>query len=110
MDTERILQVLRNLVGNALKFTPEGGLITISARMLHGGVEVSVSDMGPGIPKEYLDTIFDKFQQAGQCSGKLKGTGLGLAIVKHVIDKHGGKVWIESNVGKGSIFFFVLPV
>jgi two-component system sensor histidine kinase GlrK len=111
MDTERVLQVLRNLVGNALKFTPEGGLITISARMLHRGVEVSVADTGPGIPREHLDTIFDKFQQVGQPgSGRLKGTGLGLAIVKHIIDKHGGKVWIESNVGKGSIFFFVLPV
>jgi two-component system sensor histidine kinase GlrK len=110
MDRERILQVLRNLVGNALKFTPDGGLITISARPLHEGVEVSVSDTGPGIPKEHLQTIFDRFRQAGQPdSGNLKGTGLGLAIVRHIIDKHGGKIWIESNAGKGNTFFFVLP-
>ncbi len=110
MDRERILQVLRNLVGNALKFTPAGGLITISARPVHEGVEVSVSDTGPGIPKEHLSTIFDRFRQAGQPdSGNLKGTGLGLAIARHIVNKHGGKIWIESNAGKGNTFFFVLP-
>ncbi len=111
MDRERILQVLRNLVGNALKFTPNGGLITIAARLTREGAEVSVSDTGPGIPKEHLHNIFDKFRQVGQPnSGNLKGTGLGLAIVRHIIDKHGGKIWIESNAGMGNTFFFVLPV
>ncbi len=109
MDRERILQVLRNLVGNALKFTPDGGHVTISARSTHEGVEVSVSDTGSGIPKEHLDSIFDKYRQVGQ-TGKLKGTGLGLAIARHIINKHGGRIWIESTVGKGSTFFFVLPV
>lgn len=110
LDPERILQALRNLIGNALKFTPYGGNIIVSAHMIHNGVEVSVTDTGPGIPKEDIDTIFDKFQQVKlKGSGKIKGTGLGLAIVKHIIEKHGGRVWIESTLGKGSTFFFILP-
>lgn len=110
LDPERILQALRNLIGNALKFTPHGGNIIVSAHMIHNGIEVSVTDTGPGIPKEDMDTIFDKFQQVKlKGSGKIKGTGLGLAIVKHIIEKHGGRVWIESTLGKGSTFFFVLP-
>jgi len=111
MDSERILQALRNLVGNALKFTPYGGAISISAHMIQKGLEVSVSDTGPGILKEHMDTIFDKFHEVKLMgSGKIKGTGLGLATVKHIIDRHGGKVWIENASGKGSTFSFVLPV
>jgi signal transduction histidine kinase len=110
MDTERILQVLRNLLGNALKFTPNGGLISVSARLAGEWVEVSVADTGPGIPEEHLSTIFDKFRQVDpKKSGSFKGTGLGLAIAKHIVIKHGGKIWIESTLGKGSTFFFVLP-
>jgi two-component system sensor histidine kinase GlrK len=108
MDSERILQVLRNLIGNALKFTPNGGVVCISACGTEAGVSVSVSDTGPGIPKPHLTAIFDKYRQAGQ-SGSLKGTGLGLAIVKHIIQAHGGKVWAESETGHGSVFTFVLP-
>ena len=110
MDSERILQVLRNLMGNAVKFTPEGGRVTISARQVNHGVEVSVSDTGPGIPAEKLTTIFDKYQQAdGSGSYRMKGTGLGLSIAKHVISSHGGTIWAESKAGEGSIFIFVLP-
>ena len=105
MDGERIIEVLRNLIGNAVKFTPEGGLITIAARSVPEGLEVSVSDTGPGIPKENLATIFEKFESFD----RKKGTGLGLAIVKHIITAHGGKVWAESEPGKGSRFTFALP-
>lgn len=110
MDSERVLQSLRNLLGNAIKFTPEGGQITVSARRTDGRVEVFVRDTGPGIPAESLPTIFDKYQQATPAdSYRVKGTGLGLAIVKHIITSHGGKVWAESEAGKGSSFIFILP-
>ncbi len=105
MDEERVLDVLRNLIGNAVKFTPEGGLVTISANRIEAGVEVSVADTGPGIPKEELTGIFEKYRSLD----KKGGTGLGLAIVKHIIAAHGGKVWAESEPGKGSRFAFVLP-
>jgi two-component system sensor histidine kinase GlrK len=106
IDVERILQVLRNLIGNAVKFTPYGGRIRITARLHNGSLEVSIADEGPGIPKELLNSIFDKFQSYRN----RKGTGLGLAIVKNIIINHGGKVWAESTPGQGSTFFFVLPV
>jgi two-component system sensor histidine kinase GlrK len=110
MDSERILQVLRNLMGNAVKFTPEGGRVRISARQVNQEVEVSVSDTGPGIPAAKLTTIFDKYQQAdGSSSYRMKGTGLGLSIARHVISSHGGRIWAESKSGKGSTFIFVLP-
>ncbi len=111
IDHERILQVLRNLIGNAVKFAPEGGRVSVVARFRNRGIEVSVSDTGPGIKKENLTTIFEKFQQAPfKHSNRSKGTGLGLAIVKHVIDAHGGRVWAESEPGQGASFIFVLPV
>ena len=111
MDNERVLQALRNLIGNAVKFTPDGGRVGISARPVNHGVEVSVTDTGPGISVENLTSIFNKFQQATPAgSYSAKGTGLGLAIVKHIITSHGGKIWAESEPGKGSTFIFVLPV
>ena len=111
VDRERILQVLRNLIGNAVKFTPEGGRVNISARPVHKGLEVAVADSGPGIPPEYLSSIFSKFQQATPTgSYRTKGTGLGLAIAKQIILSHGGKIWAESEPGRGSTFIFVLPV
>jgi two-component system sensor histidine kinase GlrK len=111
IDRERMLQALRDLIGNALKFTPNGGSVTVSSRLVERNVEVRVSDTGPGIPKENLAAIFDKFQQA-QLSGynQIKGTGLGLAIVKHIITAHGGRIWVESELGHGSSFIFALPV
>jgi two-component system sensor histidine kinase GlrK len=105
MDGERILDVLRNLLGNAVKFSPEGGRVAVDANPLEGGLKVSISDSGPGIPKDRLTLIFEKYQS----SDHKKGTGLGLAIVKHIMAAHGGKVWVESDPGKGSTFTFVLP-
>ena len=110
MDSERILQALRNIIGNAVKFTPEKGRVSVSARRADHGVEVSVADTGPGIPAGNLITIFEKFQQSIiEGSHSVKGTGLGLAITKQIITHHGGKIWAESELGHGSTFIFVLP-
>lgn len=110
MDQERILQVLRNLIGNAVKFTPEGGRIAVFAGLAGQSVKVAVRDTGPGIPENDLATIFNKFHQVTpEKSYQIKGSGLGLAIVKHIIISHGGRVWAESKLGQGSTFYFVLP-
>ena len=109
IDSERVLQALRNIVGNAVKFTPENGRVKISARQADHGVEVSVADTGPGIPAGSLITIFEKFQQAKvEGARPANGTGLGLAIAKQIITHHGGKIWAESELGRGSTFIFVL--
>ncbi len=111
MDQERILQVLRNLVGNAVKFTPEGGRIAVFAGLTGQSIKVAVRDTGPGIPENNLLSIFNKFHQVTpEKSYQIKGSGLGLAIVKHIINSHGGRVWAESKLGQGSTFYFVLPV
>jgi two-component system sensor histidine kinase GlrK len=110
MDSERILQALRNIIGNAVNFTPEKGRVSVSARRADHGVQVSVADTGPGIPAGNLITIFEKFQQSIiEGSHPVKGTGLGLAISKQIITHHGGKIWAESELGHGSTFIFVLP-
>ncbi len=110
IDRERILQVLRNLLGNAVKFTPHKGRITVAACRKDRSLEVRVVDTGCGVPPENLSSIFEKFHQGPPRGGtKMKGTGLGLAIVKHIITAHGGSVWAESTLGHGSSFIFVLP-
>jgi two-component system sensor histidine kinase GlrK len=110
MDREKILQVLRNFLGNAVKFSFEGGEVRVSACRENGKMKVSVSDTGPGIPKANLATIFEKFQQGPrENSAPGKGTGLGLAIAKQIITAHGGEIWAESEPGQGSSFIFVLP-
>ncbi|MGE5305506.1 MAG: sensor histidine kinase [Alphaproteobacteria bacterium] len=110
LDAERILQVLRNLIGNAVKFTPKGGYVSVVARPVNGKLEVSVKDSGPGIPAESLRTIFEKFHQGAHNRAKSRqGTGLGLAIASSIISSHGGKIWAESEIGQGSRFVFVLP-
>lgn len=110
VDRERILQALRNLIGNAVKFTPNGGRVKVAARGLDGQVKVSVADTGQGVSPEQLTAIFDKFHQGSQSGARpVDGTGLGLAIAKHIITSHGGKIWAESQPEKGSTFSFVLP-
>ena len=106
MDGARIKQVLLNLVGNAVKFTPEGGRVWVRADSEDGAVRVEVGDTGPGIAAEDHERIFLEFQQAGSDAGKPQGTGLGLALAKKFVEMHGGKIWVESEVGKGSRFFF----
>jgi two-component system sensor histidine kinase GlrK len=108
VDEERIMQVLRNLLGNALKFTPRGGSVRVQVRREEDLVQVSVTDTGPGIPKEHIGLIFEKFRQASPEGRRILGTGLGLAIVKYIVHAHGGRVWVESEVGQGSTFTFVL--
>jgi len=111
-DFDRLVQVLINLVSNAIKFTPEGGCITLSARKLDENfVEISVRDTGIGIAKEDQRLIFEKFKQVGDTlTEKPKGTGLGLPICKEIIEHHGGRIWVESEPGKGSTFKFTLPI
>ncbi|MGH7929946.1 MAG: HAMP domain-containing sensor histidine kinase [Candidatus Binatia bacterium] len=110
VDRERVLQVLRNLLGNAAKFTPKAGKVKVVARPVNGGIEISVWDTGPGIAAEKIDAIFDKFQQ-GTSNGasSTNGTGLGLAIAKQIVTSHGGQIWAENQPERGSTFFFVLP-
>jgi signal transduction histidine kinase len=110
MDGARIKQVLLNLVGNAIKFTPEGGKVWVSAGAMNGDVRVEVGDTGPGIALEDQERIFQEFQQAGSDAGKPQGTGLGLALARKFVEMHGGKIWVESEVGKGSKFTFTLPI
>src|SRR6185503_5323871 len=95
-DRERILQVLSNLVGNAIKFTPENGTIAVRAEPAEGHVLVSVADTGPGIPDEYVPHIFERYWK-GKRQGRT-GTGLGLYIAKGIVDAHGGRIWLESKV------------
>jgi len=112
LDRERIEEVVENLLSNALKFTPEGGKISISARnnKEQRTVEISVSDNGRGIPEDGLIQVFDKFKRVDDRRGAIRGTGLGLAIARHIINAHGGYIWVRSKVGEGSTFTFSLPV
>jgi two-component system sensor histidine kinase GlrK len=111
MDRERIEEVFENLLSNALKFTMEGGKITVSVKNNNENntVEISVSDNGRGIPEDGLMQVFDKFKRVDDKRGAIRGTGMGLAIVRHIINAHGGHIWVKSKVGEGSIFTFSLP-
>jgi signal transduction histidine kinase len=113
-DREKIERILMNLIGNALKFTPEGGEVAVSAKLVDGStndVAVSVRDSGIGIPADQLERIFEKFSQAkGSLHRSVSGTGLGLAITKGLVEAHQGMICVESEVGKGSTFTFILPV
>jgi signal transduction histidine kinase len=137
MDAARVKQILLNLVGNAIKFTPDGGHVSVTARLLdqwsgesvdssgpihqstsppiHGTddwVEVAVSDTGPGIPPDEHERIFVEFQQVqtARTLGKPEGTGLGLALARRFVEMHGGRIWVSSQVGKGAVFTFTLPM
>jgi signal transduction histidine kinase len=109
-DERKIKQILLNLLSNAVKFTPEGGQISINARQLNGSVQISVSDTGIGIAPEDQARIFEEFRQVGgDHAHKSEGTGLGLTLAKKFVELHGGTIWVESEVGKGSTFSFTLP-
>lgn len=107
MDGSRILQVLSNLVGNALKFTPEGGRVRVACDLADGDLRISVSDTGNGIPPDQISHVFGRFWQANDADRR--GIGLGLSIVRGIVDAHGGRVWVESEVGVGTTFHFTLP-
>jgi signal transduction histidine kinase len=106
-DRHRVLQVLSNLLDNAVKFTPEGGTITIEAKSLEGKVRFGVRDTGPGIEVQHVDKIFDLFWQVKPTTHI--GGGFGLAISKAIVEQHGGTIWVESVPGRGTTFFFTLP-
>jgi signal transduction histidine kinase len=106
-DGGRLLQVLSNLIGNAIKYSPEGGVVTVETRDSFPEARVRVIDFGPGIPEERLAHVFERFYRGDD--GPTAGSGLGLAIVKAIVEAHGGTVAAESEVGVGSVFSFTLP-
>jgi len=109
-DRGRLAQVLDNLLGNAIKFSPNGGTITVRAYSTDKSVQIEVTDQGIGIPADKLDKIFERFYQVdGSSKRRFGGTGLGLAIARRIIEGHNGRIWAESKVGKGSTFFFTVP-
>jgi len=106
----RLRQMLDNLLGNAIKYTPEGGDVSIKVEVEGDQVILCISDTGPGIPPADQPHIFDKFYRAGNIPKDVPGSGLGLAIVKSIVDNHSGRIWVESTLGKGSTFTVVLPI
>lgn len=109
-DGTRLKQILMNLMGNAIKFTPEGGKIELAARRVGDFVRIEVRDSGPGIPPEEQQRIFDAFYRLRRSEKAAEGTGLGLAITQRLVQLHGGELGVESEVGSGSCFYFTLPV
>jgi signal transduction histidine kinase len=108
-DERRIRQVIFNLLSNAVKFTPAGGTVDVKAARVDGEVRVSVADTGPGLAAEDQQRIFEEFQQTEAGAEQREGTGLGLALSKRLVELHGGRIWVDSDLGKGSTFFFTLP-
>ena len=110
IDTDKLTQVIDNIISNALKYSPEGGKIRFSVREKEGELLVSISDEGMGIPKENVERIFDRFYRVDRARSRaMGGTGLGLAISKEMINAHGGQIWAESRYGKGTSIYFTLP-
>jgi signal transduction histidine kinase len=107
-DSERIIQVMSNLVGNALKFVARGGSIVLKCESKGAEAIFSIADSGPGIAGEDIDRLFEKFWQRRRTDRR--GVGLGLAIARGIVETHGGRIWVESRIGDGSTFYFTLPV
>ena len=108
-DSDKMIQVLTNLVSNAMKFTDKGS-ITIATHRIENSIRVSVIDTGCGMKQEDLPKLFQQFQQLGSGNRKTGGTGLGLVISKDIVEKHGGRIWVESELGKGTTIHFLLPI
>ncbi|WP_409290853.1 cell wall metabolism sensor histidine kinase WalK [Peribacillus sp. SCS-37] len=110
IDEDKITQIIDNIISNALKYSPEGGQIRFRVRELEGEIEISIKDQGMGIPKDNVVKVFERFYRVDRArSRKLGGTGLGLAIAKEMVTAHEGKIWAESEEGKGTAIFFTLP-
>jgi signal transduction histidine kinase len=110
-DPRRVAQVVNNLLENAVKYSPDGGDVVVGGQVQAGNLVVSVADQGVGIPTRDLHRVFDRFHRVeGEISKRVGGTGLGLAICQRLVEAHDGKIWVESRVGKGSTFFFTLPL
>ncbi|MEQ4521992.1 PAS domain-containing sensor histidine kinase, partial [Nocardioides kribbensis] len=111
VDADRFTQVLTNLVGNAVKFTPRGGLVRVEAVVRDGAAEVSVTDTGPGIPREAQETVFERFRQLDESDVRQRdGSGLGLAISRSLVEHQGGRIWVDSEPGHGASFRFTVPL
>jgi signal transduction histidine kinase len=110
-DRGKVEQILNNLISNALKFSPPGAAVTLQASRVNGSIVVSVRDQGQGIPAEELDKLFKPFGKTStRSTDGERSTGLGLAICRKIVEGHGGRIWAASEVGKGSVFSFSLPV
>ena len=111
-DPRRVSQILGNLLGNALRYSPPEAGVRLALRADGGGAVVAVSDDGPGIPEEERARIFQSFYQVpgAERFGGGTGLGLGLYLCKELVERHGGRIWVESEVGRGSTFFFLLPL
>jgi signal transduction histidine kinase len=107
-DATRLLQVISNLAGNAIKFTPPGGTVGVVCAARENTVRFSVTDTGPGIPPEQIPHLFGRFWQAD--AGDRRGIGLGLSIARGIVESHGGRIWVESEVGRGTTFHFTIPL
>ncbi|MEB3337180.1 MAG: ATP-binding protein, partial [Leptolyngbyaceae bacterium] len=109
-DPDAMIQTLTNLISNAIKFSPPQTMITLNAQPYADYVLLSVADQGRGIPPDKLASIFGRFQQVDASDSRQKGgTGLGLSICRSIVQQHGGKIWVESTLGEGSIFYLTLP-
>src|SRR5919202_6604634 len=109
-DERKVKQVVFNLLSNAVKFTPEGGRVDVTAQPVDGAVQIAVRDTGVGIAPEDLEHVFEEFRQTGAGRAQSEGTGLGLPLAKRFVELHGGRMWVESEVGVGSTFTFTLPL
>jgi signal transduction histidine kinase len=108
-DERKFKQIMLNLLSNAVKFTPAGGTISVAARRSQSGIEIAVSDTGVGIKPDDQPLVFEEFRQVGESGAKAQGTGLGLALTKKFVELHGGTISVQSELGKGSVFTFMLP-
>ena len=111
VDPHLVQQVLYNLIDNAVKYSPAGGLVVVRGEVWESEAVVSVSDQGRGIAPEHLNRLFERFFRVGSVSGRhIVGSGLGLPIARSVVEAHGGRIWAESKLNEGSVFFFTLPL
>ena len=110
IDTDKMMQVIDNIMNNAIKYSPDGGVITVRMTQNQNHVILSISDQGLGIPRKDLGKIFDRFYRVDKARSRAQGgTGLGLAIAKEIVEAHHGRIWADSNEGKGSTFYISLP-
>lgn len=110
-DPHRITQVLRNLIDNAVKYSPDGGLVVVRGKIEAGEAVLSVADQGVGIAPEHLNRLFEKFFRIKSGLGRhVVGTGLGLPISRAIVESHGGRIWAESQVGQGTTLYFTIPL
>ena len=109
-DEDRLAQIISNLLTNAVKYSPDGGEIVVTSRVIDSFVQIGVRDHGVGIAPDFVKRLFNRYERYEKTSGKVIGTGLGLAIAKQIVEMHGGRIWVESTVGEGSEFHFTLPL